>query len=204
MCAPTREEDVSRTICRLYRLVIDLGLCFLRRMLLSRKSPVHQMSLSACPDATIYGLCGNMQATLSGNFVEQKLYLFREMLAREAMFNEIQSLPLDKKPLNCKLRRILFNSKIYISMGNTRATLVSILALIIFSAFFMPLQARGTLHAHKKVVDIQRLLHKSGIDLAKRAHDEDGGGDLPLAPADRLAPGGPDPQHNGKQPPRKS
>jgi len=71
----------------------------------------------------------------------------------------------------------------------------------------MTLQARSTLHghtplfSHKKAADIQRFLHKSGIDLAKRAHDEDG--DLPLTP-DRLAPGGPDPQHNGKQPPRRS
>ncbi|ESW04909.1 hypothetical protein PHAVU_011G135900 [Phaseolus vulgaris] len=93
-------------------------------------------------------------------------------------------------------------------MGNTRATQLSMLALIIFSTFFITLQARGTLHAHtplfshKKVVDIQRFLHKSGIDLAKRGHDKEG--DLPLIPGDRLAPGGPDPQHNGKQPPRRS
>ncbi|BAT90036.1 hypothetical protein VIGAN_06120100 [Vigna angularis var. angularis] len=93
-------------------------------------------------------------------------------------------------------------------MANTRATQLSMLALIIFSSFFITSQARATLQrhvpsfSHHKALEIHRFLHKSGIDLAKRPHDEDG--DLPLAPGDRLAPGGPDPQHNGKQPPRRS
>ncbi|QCD86272.1 hypothetical protein DEO72_LG3g793 [Vigna unguiculata] len=94
-------------------------------------------------------------------------------------------------------------------MANTRATPLSMLALIIFSSFFITLHARATLQSHvpsfshHKALQIQRLLHKSGIDLAKRARDDEDG-DLPLAPGDRLAPGGPDPQHNGKQPPRRS
>ncbi|KRH25700.1 hypothetical protein GLYMA_12G121800v4 [Glycine max] len=89
-------------------------------------------------------------------------------------------------------------------MGNTSAALVSILALIMFSTFFMTLQARSTLHghnplfAHKKVVAIENLLHKSGIHISKHVHIPIGN-DLPLAPADRLAPGGPDPQHNKKE-----
>ena len=102
----------------------------------------------------------------------------------------------------------MFNSKTYIThMGNTSATLVPILALIMFSTFFMTLQARSLhghnpLFAHKKVVDIQNFLHKSGIHLSKRVRIPFGD-DLPLAPADRLAPGGPDPQHNVRAPPRK-
>lgn len=93
-------------------------------------------------------------------------------------------------------------------MGNTSAALVSILALIMFSTFFMTLQARSLhghnpLFAHKKVVAIENLLHKSGIHISKHVHIPIGN-DLPLAPADRLAPGGPDPQHNVRAPPRKS
>ncbi|KAG4967846.1 hypothetical protein JHK87_033497 [Glycine soja] len=94
-------------------------------------------------------------------------------------------------------------------LGRQKGALVSILALIMFSTFFMTLQARSTLHghnplfAHKKVVAIENLLHKSGIHISKHVHIPIGN-DLPLAPADRLAPGGPDPQHNVRAPPRKS
>ncbi|KAL2328127.1 hypothetical protein Fmac_021554 [Flemingia macrophylla] len=82
-------------------------------------------------------------------------------------------------------------------MGNTSAAQVCILALIMFSTFFfMTLQARS-LHGyhHKQVVDIHNLLH----DLSKHAQVQVAS--LPLAPADRLAPGGPDPQHNARAPP---
>ncbi|RDX66408.1 hypothetical protein CR513_54824, partial [Mucuna pruriens] len=90
-------------------------------------------------------------------------------------------------------------------MGNSSAAQVCILALIMFfSTFFMTLHARSLhghpLIVHKKIVDIQKLLQKSGIHLSKHVYIRDGS--VPLAPGDRLAPGGPDPQHNGKAPPR--
>ncbi|CAL5212830.1 unnamed protein product [Lathyrus oleraceus] len=71
------------------------------------------------------------------------------------------------------------------------------LVIIIICTFFTTLQARN-LHDHPLVhvhVDSKNLLHKLGIHTSYHKQIKDAG--------DRLSPGGPDPQHNGKSPPSK-
>lgn len=79
-------------------------------------------------------------------------------------------------------------------MANKTVAQVCILVLIIFSTFFVTLQARSLNdHVHKKV-DSQRLLHELGIDLSKHIHIRVD--DIIPGRGDRSAPGGPDPEHN--------
>ncbi|KAL4390413.1 hypothetical protein HN51_011331 [Arachis hypogaea] len=84
---------------------------------------------------------------------------------------------------------------------------VSILALIIFSTFFFvnfQVLLPSTLHDHplvqRKLVS-KRLLHKLGIDLSKRARILVEDGAPGTGGADRISPGGPDPQHNRRKSP---
>lgn len=70
------------------------------------------------------------------------------------------------------------------------------------STFLVTLQAR-TLHGHHKSLDSKSLLHKLGIDnISSYKHIPSD--TVPLASGDRLSPGGPDPQHNERKPPRPS
>ncbi|CAL0322578.1 unnamed protein product [Lupinus luteus] len=87
-------------------------------------------------------------------------------------------------------------------MANTTLARMSILfLLLIFSNYFTSLQARTIFHDHPfnhKHVDSHHLFHKFGFVQLKHAHNGDA-----LVPQniDRLAPGGPDPNHNHALPP---
>ncbi|KAF1886492.1 hypothetical protein Lal_00045725 [Lupinus albus] len=68
----------------------------------------------------------------------------------------------------------------------------------------MSLQARTTFHDHPfnhKHLESHHLFHKFGFVQPKHTHNGD-----PLVPGniDRLAPGGPDPNHNHALPPSKT
>lgn len=86
-------------------------------------------------------------------------------------------------------------------MGNTSDQVHVYVIIIMLSTLFLTLQARS-LHDHPfvhKNVDSQSLMRKLGIDISNHKQIRD----IPLAPSDRLSPGGPDPQHNGRSPPSK-
>lgn len=73
---------------------------------------------------------------------------------------------------------------------------------MMFSAFLVTLQEARSLHVHKNV-DSKSLLHKLGINPSNhKQHIGLDGDDLPVPPGDRISPGGPDPRHNGRSPPR--
>lgn len=96
----------------------------------------------------------------------------------------------------------LFYSKS--GMENASEVQVSMLIAMVFCTLFVTLQARS-LHEQyplvQKNINSLALLHKLGIDPSKHVQIRVDDSNVPLSPGDRLSPGGPDPQHNGKRPP---